>query len=202
MSRTLFTSRAGGDLKLLSNREKLQHSISLSSLHFMRQTHSDVVLIVDQNGGNFDCDALVTSTPGVGIAALAADCMPITFRARAVVGIAHVGRLGVGNGIARKTVEIMRNLGADEIEATIGPSICGDCYEVSQQMYQEFTNLIPQSSTSELKHCLNLQRGVRSQLEELNVSVVDLTTCTLENSLYFSHRRGGEPGRQAGVISI
>ncbi len=202
MSRTLYTSRAGGDLKLPSNREKLRQSIALNSLHFMRQTHSDLVMIAEENDGDFECDALVTTTPGVGIAALAADCMPITFSAGAIVGVAHVGRIGLSNGIAIKTVELMRTLGASEIVATIGPSICSDCYEVSPAMYQEFIELIPESSTSSFKHCLSLQRGVRSQLGLLNVSIVDVETCTLENPLYFSYRRGGEPGRQAGVISI
>ena len=202
MSRTLFTSRAGGDLKLSSNREKLRRSIALNSLYFMRQTHSDLVMIAEENDGDFDCDALVTTTPGVGLAALAADCMPITLSAGAIVGVAHVGRLGLGTGIAIKTVELMRTLGASDIVATIGPSICGNCYEVSPEMYQEFIKLIPESSTSNFKHCLNLQRGVRSQLEALDVSTIDVAICTLENPLYFSHRRGGEAGRQAGVISI
>ena len=110
--------------------------------------------------------------------------------------------MGLGSAIAVKTVEVMRNMGANEIVATIGPSICGNCYEVSPDMYQEFTHLIPQSSTSDFKHCLNLQRGVRAQLEALNVVVLDLGICTLESPLYFSHRRGAEPGRQAGIISI
>ena len=202
MSRTLFTSRFGGDLKLPSNRELLKRSLSLSTLHFMHQTHSDVVRTTDATGDNFECDAMVTATPGVGLAALAADCMPITFTSETVVGVAHVGRLGLGSQIAIKTVAAMRHLGAINIFATIGPSICSNCYEVSPEMYREFIVRIPQSSTSDLRHSLNLQRGVRAQLLEVGVSVEDLAICTLENPDYFSYRRGGEPARQAGIISL
>ncbi len=202
MSRTLFTSRAGGDLKLPANRQTLGQAISLTTLHFMRQTHSDLVMVVDEKGENFECDALVTSTPGVGIAALAADCMPITFSAESVVGVAHIGRVGLGSAIAIKTVRAMRELGAQEIVATIGPSICRDCYEVSSDMYREFILHTPASSTSQAQHSLDLQRGVRAQLEANSVTVINLNLCTLENPLYFSFRRGGESARQAGIISL
>ena len=202
MARTLFTARAGGDLKLLPNRELLRLQISLNTLHFMKQTHSDIVKIVDETGSNFECDALVTQSKGVGLAALAADCMPITFEAREVVGVAHVGRVGLLNRISVNTVSTMRSLGAEEITATIGPSICGRCYEVSAQMYHEFTSAVPESATTTQAHSLDLRAGVIAQLEVCGVTVVNLDICTLENPLYYSHRRGGEVARQAGIVSL
>ena len=202
MSRTLFTSRSGGDLKLLTNRQSLRESLSLNHLHFMHQSHSDRVLVVDEQPGEFDCDALVTTTPGVGLGALAADCMPITFSSERVVAVAHVGRVGLFNEIALKTVTAMKDLGATSIEATIGPSICGQCYEVSTQMYLEGITQIPATATSLKRHALNLQSGVTHQLESVGVRVKDLSLCTLENPLYFSFRRGSESARQAGIISL
>ena len=106
MSRTLFTSRFGGDLKLPAQREALRISISLPVLHFMKQSHSDLVLVVDETGGEFEADALITRTKGVGLAALAADCMPITFSAAGMVGVAHVGRVGFIKGIAAKSISL------------------------------------------------------------------------------------------------
>ena len=202
MARTLFTSRDGGDLKLLPNRELLRRQISLTSLHFMKQTHSDIVMVVDETGGNFDCDALVSRTPGVGLAALAADCMPITFAADGVIGVAHVGRLGLLNNIAMKTVLTMRELGAQAISATIGPSICGRCYEVSPEMYLDVTDQIAATATTEQSHALDLRAGVTAQLNEAEVTVTNLNICTLENAEYYSYRRGGEMARQAGIISL
>ena len=202
MSRTLFTSRAGGDLKSLPNRELLRRSISLPVLHFMRQTHSDRVLVVDEQESDFDCDALITNRPGVGIAALAADCMPITFEADGVVGVAHVGRIGLVNEIAVKTVLQMRELVAGRVVATIGPSICSNCYEVSPEMYREISKQLPATATSDERHALDLQSGVRAQLEAIDVVVKNVGICTLENPGYFSYRRGGEAARQAGVVSL
>ena len=202
MSRTLFTSRFGGDLKDPENREKLRVNLSLTSLHFMRQTHSDRVLVVDESGGDFECDAIVTTSKLVGLAALAADCMPIAFTSDGVVGVAHVGRVGLVKGIALRTVAQMRELGAGEITAVIGPSICADCYEVSLEMYQEVVSLMPATATSLERHALDLQSGVTAQLREVEVAVRNTGVCTRENPNYFSYRGGDLTPRQAGIISL
>ena len=202
MARTLFSARAGGDMKLVPNRELLRRQISLNALHFMRQTHSDIVKVVDETGSDFECDALVTRSTGVGLAALAADCMPITFAANNVIGVAHVGRVGFVNKISINTVLTMRELGARSITATIGPSICGQCYEVSPQMYHDVTTQVPASATSPQAHSLDLRAGVTAQLEDYGVMVINLDICTLEDMHYYSYRRGGETARQAGIISL
>ena len=202
MSRTLFTSRGGGNLKELARRESLREVLSLDSLVFMNQTHSDVVLIADGSGSVYDCDALVTNKKGVGLAALAADCMPITFSSPTVVGVAHVGRVGLFKEIAPKTVAIMRELGAVEITATIGPSICARCYEVSPEMYQESIITLPATSTTDQLHALDLKAGVTFQLQAVWVEVSDVDICTKEDRNYFSFRNGDETARQAGIISL
>jgi YfiH family protein len=168
----------------------------------MNQTHSDVVEISDGSGLVYDCDALVTNKKGVGLAALAADCMPITFSSPSVVGVAHVGRVGLFKEIAPKTVAIMRELGAVEITATIGPSICGRCYEVSSEMYQESIITLPAAATSDQLHALDLKAGVTFQLQAIGVDVSDVDICTKEDRNYFSFRDGDESARQAGIISL
>ena len=202
MSRTLFTSRDGGDLKDFARRESLRVDLSMGHLIFMHQTHSDLVLVVDGSEGEPQCDALVTRSKGVALAAMAADCMPVTFTSEGVVGIAHVGRVGLVKGIAPKTVETMLGLGAGKITAIIGPSICARCYEVSPDMYEEISTLIPSTATSSELHSLDLKSGVKSQLESLGVTVKDVGICTLENSDYFSFRGGDLSARQSGIISL
>jgi len=201
MSRTLFTSRFGGDLTQASPREILKSDLSLSSLHFMRQTHSNIVQIVDEGGENFSCDALVTTSRGVGLAALAADCMPITFTSVGVIGVAHVGRVGVINGIVKSVVTTMQGLGAQVISATIGPSICANCYEVSEEMYREVVLQIPETATTPGRRSLNLQGGVSAQLERLEVKVHNVEICTFERHDYYSYRGGDATARQLGMIS-
>jgi YfiH family protein len=191
----------GGDLKLPENREALRSSLSLGALHFMRQTHSNKVLVVSEEGSDFECDALVTTSRNVGLAALAADCMPVTFSAEKVIGVAHIGRVGLVKGIAEKVIEAMRELGAGKIKALIGPSICAQCYEVSYEMYEEVTRQIPATATSPQRRSLDLQGGLSAELKELGVEVHDLAICTRENSSYFSYRAGDAIARHAGVIS-
>lgn len=184
------------------NREKLCEQLSLKAICFMKQTHSDLVKVVIDKFDDLLCDALVTSSPEIGLAALAADCMPITFSSDGVIGVAHVGRVGLLKGIASKTVDVMRELGADKIRATIGPSICGSCYEVSSEMYREFTSQFPASSTSAEQHSLDLQRAVIAELQNVGVETQNLGICTLENSGYFSFRAGDVTSREAGIISL
>ena len=96
----------------------------------------------------------------------------------------------------------LEGLGASGIIAWIGPSICGDCYEVSPQMYDEVTTFFPGSATSPEKHSLDLPRGTIAILRERGIDTHALGLCTLENSQFFSHRRDATIGRQAGVISL
>ena len=202
MSRTLFSSRDFGDLKQDQKREDLRALLSVEVIHFMKQSHGDVVLVVGESDEEFNCDALVTTSRGVGLAALAADCMPIIFTAEGVIAAAHVGRLGLLKGIASKTVATMRRYGAVDIQALIGPSICGNCYEVSPEMYRGVISQIPACATSDQLHALNLQAGVIAELSALGVVSLDVGICTLENPRYFSYRGGDLTQRQAGVISL
>jgi YfiH family protein len=205
MSRTLFTSRDGGDLKEDQKREELRNLLSLEVLHFMKQSHGDLVMVVvagDERVEALDCDALVTTSRGIGLAALAADCMPITFSAGGVVAVAHIGRVGLLKGLASKTVAKMREHGAVEIQAVIGPSICGNCYEVSPEMYREVISRMPACATTDERHTLDLQAGVMAELRTVGVVSHDVGICTLENPKYFSYRGGDLTQRQAGVISL
>ena len=202
MARTLFTSIASGDMKNLQRREELRALASLSDIAFMNQSHSNTVVEVSDASEVIDADALVTTSKGLGIAVIAADCLPILLSSSQAVAAVHAGRVGVGNGIIDRTVALMQSLGARGISATVGPSICADCYEVSPQMYQEFVLENPEASTSAQKHALDLKRSARAQLENLGVVTRDVDICTLENHDYFSFRRDRTPERLAGVIAL
>ncbi len=202
MARTLFTSIASGDMKNLQRREELRALASLSDIAFMNQSHSNTVVEVRDASEVIDADALVTTSKGLGIAVIAADCLPILLSSPQAVAAVHAGRVGVGNGIIDRTVALMQSLGARGISATVGPSICADCYEVSPQMYQEFVLENPEASTSAQKHALDLKRSARAQLEKLGVVTRDVDICTLENHDYFSFRRDRTPERLAGVIAL
>jgi YfiH family protein len=172
----------------------------------MNQTHSDIVCEVDSNSRSIDADAIFTREKGVGLAVLAADCLPILIKSDIAVAAVHAGRVGMVNLIAEKTIRAMQNIGASRFEAIIGPSICGDCYEVALDMYENVIADHPESATSSSTHCLNLQSGVAAQLTKLGVEVLNMGICTLEFEDFYSHRRSQShnipEGRQVGVISL
>ena len=80
-----------------------------------------------------EADGQVTSRAGVALGMFAADCLPVLMAdAQAgVIGAAHCGRKGLQRGIIGATIDAMVAKGAapERIAATLGPCICGDCYE-------------------------------------------------------------------------
>ena len=215
MAGALFTSSAWGNFGLgigdsesevHERRSELRRSLSLSRLHFMNQSHSDIVIEVDSNSDSIDADAIFTREKGVGLAVLAADCLPILIRSDIAVAAIHAGRAGMINFIAQKTIHAMQDAGASNFEAIIGPSICGDCYEVSPEMYEKVISDHPDSATNSSAHSLNLQSGVAAQLTELGVEVLNMGICTREYEDFYSHRRSHSQnlpeGRQVGVIYL
>lgn len=215
MAGLLFTSRSWGNFGLgisedensvLTRREELRNSLSLKSIVFMKQSHSDVVLVVNGSEDIVEADAIVSTEKGAGLAVLVGDCVPILIRGETCVAAIHAGRVGMVNGIVSKTVAMMRELGSAQFEAILGPSICADCYEVSPEMYREVIEEVPGSATDEERHRLDLQNGIASQLNAAGVEVLNLGICTREFPDFFSHRRSvseSEPeGRQLGLIYL
>jgi YfiH family protein len=111
----------------------------------VHQVHSPDVIVVE--GPIEECpraDAMVTSTPGVAIAVLTADCQPVLFAdaEAGVVGAAHAGWRGAQSGILEATVDAMEGLGAsrNRICAVIGPTISQKNYEVGQEFFEAFVD--------------------------------------------------------------
>lgn len=109
----------------------------------MHQTHSaDALAISAAPTERPRVDALVTTTPGLVLGALAADCAPVLFRdgAAGVIGAAHSGWRGAFSGILDATVEAMERLGAARanIAAVIGPTIGQASYEVGPEFVDRF----------------------------------------------------------------
>ena len=182
------------------NRELL--SKITGPIQFMNQVHGDEVVEVKSIGDDPTCDALITRAPGIALAVMVADCIPLLLSSSTVVGAVHVGRRGLMNSVAVKAVDAMRKLGADQIHAQLGPSICGRCYEVPQELADEVVAKHPAASslTNNLTPALDLPRALIADLVASGVTYEASTICTLENDEYFSYRRHNITGRNAGVV--
>ena len=171
-------------------------------IQFMNQVHGDEVVEIKSLIDDPTCDGLITSVPGIALAVMVADCIPLLLTSTTVVGAVHVGRRGLMNSVAVKTIESMRKLGAAQIHAQLGPSICGRCYEVPQDLADEVIAKHPAASslTNNLMPALDLPRALIAELVAHDVTYEASPICTLENDEYFSYRRHNITGRNAGVV--
>jgi YfiH family protein len=224
-----FTDADAGNLALhvgddpaevRSRRVALEQAAGLGRRRFqyMDQVHGNEVATVDGAGnaaGAGDgtaaptADALVSR--GEPLAVMVADCVPVILvgvlrdglpGTGAVLGAVHAGRPGVASGVVPAAVARMRELGAEGLSAWIGPSICGHCYEVPEQMREEVAALVPAAwaTTSRGTPGLDLPAGVRSQLRSEGVPLEYSGGCTLEDTRLFSYRRETRTGRFAGLV--
>lgn len=154
-----------------------------------------------------EADGLVTDLPGIALLVRVADCLPVLLAdpARGVVGAAHAGRNGLVLGVVPATVARMRDLGAEELVAWVGPHICGRCYEVPEDMRAEVAAAVPEAhaETSWGTPAVDVGAGVRAQLAAAGVEVVDAARCTREEQDLWSHRRdGAAAGRLGGLVWV
>jgi hypothetical protein len=188
---------------VLRNREIV--SLEFGQTQYMNQVHGDRIAIIEEVTDEVPtADALMTGIPGVALAVMVADCIPLLLQSNESVAAVHVGRRGLVNNIARKSIALMREMGATEIKGIIGPAICGQCYEVSEDVYQEVISLHPAAAslTRAGTRSLDLPAALREVLLDQGVEVVNEFICTVESPDHFSYRREGVTGRQAGIISL
>lgn len=193
------------------NRTAVAESVGLQreQLIFMRQCHGDEVVVVDGPWGGDEppeSDGLVTTTPGVGLAALVADCTPVLLAdpQRGVVAAVHAGRPGMVQRIVDVAVGRMREAGAQAITAVVGPSVCGRCYEVPAEMRDAAAAVAPESATVSWTGtpAIDVAAGVVAQLRANDVAVQWVPGCAREDERLFSYRRDGTTGRFAGVVAL
>lgn len=197
-------THVGDDLNdVLRNRGILAEKFG--PIQYMNQVHGDRIAVIEEIAEDVPrADALVTGIPGITLAVMVADCIPLLLTSKESVAAVHVGRRGLTNNIARKTISLMRDMGASQITAFMGPAICGKCYEVSEDVFNEVVALHPfaESRTPSGTLALDLPGALRSVLSDEGIPLIDKFECTVENKELFSYRRDGVTGRQAGLVSL
>lgn len=181
----------------------------------MQQVHGARVARVaaaDQPVG--EADGMLTSAPGIGLAVLTADCVPLLAHApgRGAVMAVHAGWRGSLEGVAAAALRLAeRELGIapGEWQVALGPSIGGCCYEVEAEIGERLVarwGAMPDAwQPAGSRGQLDLRRANRAILVASGVeprAIVDIGPCTsCAGDDFFSHRRsGGRAGRQLSVI--
>lgn len=213
---------AGDDpICVAANRAELTLRAGLPSApHWLRQVHGTGVLRVDAPLPEGDAsaerrrmldepeaDAAVTSVPGVVLAVLTADCLPVVLAARdgGEVGVAHAGWRGLAAGVLEATVAAMQ-APASALVAWLGPAAGPDAYEVGDEVRDAFLSRDPAAgaafvATRPGHWHVDLFALARMRLQAAGVAAADIHgggLCTISApKRFFSHRRDGRTGRMA-----
>ncbi len=162
--------------------------------------------------GEPEADASVTSTPGVVLAILTADCLPVVFAAKdgGEIAAAHAGWRGLADGVLEATIAAMRT-SADEVIAWLGPCAGPLAYEIGQEVFDAFVSRDARAQAAFLAtrpgHWqVDLYALARQRLDAAGIAMGDIhggDLCTISDpSRFFSHRRDQRTGRMATLAWI
>jgi YfiH family protein len=193
-----------------ANRALLAEQVGLpvDRVLFLNQVHGTNVVVVDgpwsQTTPVPPADAVVTTAPDLALAVLVADCVPVLLSdtESGVIGAIHAGRPGMTGRIVDHAVAAMRDLGAHALEAVVGPSVCGRCYEVPEPMRAAAAATSPVSATVSWhgSAAIDVAAGVVDQLSGHGIPVTWLPGCTREREDLYSYRRSARTGRFAALV--
>ena len=194
-------------VRVAAHREALRVAVGADALVLARQVHgADVVHVAGVPAQVPEADALVTGVPGLALAVVVADCVPVLLAdpGAGLVAVAHAGRPGLLAGVVPAVVAALRERGARDISASLGPSICGACYEVPPAMADDVAARVPaaRATTSWGTSAVDVAAGVLAQLAAAGVPASRVARCTAEDPDLFSYRRDGRTGRTAGVVVL
>lgn len=200
-------SHVGDDpVQVAANRALLAAALGLppQRLVIMDQVHGADVAVVDAPGPVGPADAMVTVEPDLALLVLVADCVPVLLvdSDGPGCGVVHAGRNGLAAGVVPAAVSALRALGARRLQAIVGPSVCGRCYEVPLELRETVAAGHPSARTMSWTGtpALDIAAAVVAELSGLDVPLTWLPGCTREDDRFYSHRRGAPTGRFAGLV--
>lgn len=229
-SMNLSFTRGDEDAAVHENYRRLAEAVgfNVEDIVTSDQTHTaNVRVVTEEDRGKgitkprsyTDVDGMITNVPGLVLATFYADCVPLYFvdPVHHAIGLSHSGWRGTVAKIGKVTVEKMKEEYGTEPEdlyAAIGPSICQDCYEVSEDVILEFQKSFEEKYWDRLfykkengKYQLNLWEAnhlimLEAGIEEEHISMPGICTCCNPEFL-FSHRAShGKRGNLGAFLGI
>ena len=214
---------------VVKNHEIIANAIGFNPENIVasKQTHTTNVKIVskkDCGKGIYrerdydDVDGMITNEKGIVLATYFADCVPLYMvdTKNKAIGLSHSGWRGTVGKIGKVTLDLMKETygtNPKDVIACIGPSICRDCYEVSEDVATEFETAFKgrekdilinkgngkyQLDLWECNYIIFKECGVYEE----NIHMPDICTCH-NREMMFSHRATqGRRGNLAAFLSI
>lgn len=213
--------------RVLENRSRVAAAlgITLDEMVFCQQVHDRAVTVVGEadrsRGARTDddavpaTDALITTSPGVALVVMVADCVPIVLHdpVAGVLACVHAGWRGVVRGAVPAAVQAMRRLRADppRVVAGIGPAIGADIYQVGDDVADQVRDVFGDRAAEVLRpdgtgaFLFDLVGAARMQLLDAGVDpqrVHESGMVTGPGTPFYSHRQEGPCGRFAVVARL
>ena len=189
---------------------------TLKNLSKNKQIHSNIVNKVDKDniGQIIDGDAIITNEKNVPLLILTADCVPVVLvdKVNKAVGLVHAGWRGTYGKICSETLQSMKenyNTNTEDVVAIIGPSIGKCCYEVSYDLVEKFSALLPNADEKiyeirDEKYYLDLWEINTQILKEFGVlksNIINMNICTSCNcDRFFSYRKHDKTPKRIGTF--
>ena len=185
---------------------------TLKNLSKNKQIHSNIVNKVDKDniGQIIDGDAIITNEKNVPLLILTADCVPVVLvdKVNKAVGLVHAGWRGTYGKICSETLQSMKenyNTNTEDVVAIIGPSIGKCCYEVSYDLVEKFSALLPNADEKIYeKYYLDLWEINTQILKEFGVlksNIINMNICTSCNcDRFFSYRKHDKTTKRIGTF--
>lgn len=208
-----------GDPGALANFTLLGKEFGISPETMVRtdQKHTaDVRVITAAEAGEgvvrpvtrMECDGIMTDVPGIMLCTVEADCTPVYLLdpVRRAAAMVHSGWRGTASKITDNAIRMMEETyGTDpaDILAAIGPCICRDCYEVSEDLIPPFRESFGESAADNFftakdngKYLLDLKAAVKKTLTLAGVherNIEDSGYCTCHSGKFYSWRGDKDP---------
>ena len=229
-SMNLSFSRGDKEENVRENFERIAAAIGFRTedMVFTAQTHTTNIHVATKadRGRGFtkelgyqDIDGLVTNVKGVVLATFYADCVPLYFvdPVKEAIGLSHSGWRGTVDKIGLRTIQTMvKEYGSNpkDILTAIGPSICQDCYEVSEDVIEVFREQFKAADYELLfyekesgKYQLDLWKAnelifLEAGIKPQHINVTDICTCCNPRLLYSHRESKGQRGNLAAFLGL
>lgn len=206
------------------NRRRIAAAIGVKpeNMVYTQQTHTTNVSVVteaDRGKSLPETDGMITNVPEVCLVTFYADCVPLYFvdPVKKAIGLSHSGWRGTVHKMANVTIERMQKeygCRPEDIRAAVGPSICQECYEVSEDVIDEFRKNYREEYWKDLfyqkengKYQLNLWKANEYNFLDAGIlpehmAISNVCTCC-NPEILFSHRvTGWERGNLSAFLSL
>ena len=203
-----------GEGSILKNKEFVSNYLKIEPENLISptQTHSANVDIAIENKFEYpDTDGLILTKNNFAIFLNFADCTPLIFydEKQNIGAVSHAGWRGTAQKIAQITAKkLISEFGSSpqDICVLIGPAICGKCYEVGEEVYNNFSpSPLPPLPKGARKCKIDLKEINRKQLADIGIEKIDVCPyCTrCDNELFFSYRtENGTTLRHSAVLKL